>query len=454
MNRKLLRRRFLRAAVFVLCIGLTALPITAFGKLRHATLLRSTPAADARLSTVPDSVRLVFSEAVVAELSLITVTGPNGILQRLRVALDPRDSHVLIGALGPVANGTHQVAWRIVSADGHPITGTYSFSMIAPAAVTSLVFPAEPQGSSPISAGPNADPGVPPGKMEAMPTPRTASVLRGLGLGAVMAGVGLLLFGSAAGTRRNLNPISFVIRLLALGALLLAGHLAAWLYHISPGRGLSETFGTSALTSTLGIVESARVLLAIWSLWAMTGGRRQLALILGLGCLAVSGMVGHSAGIQPMFAIPAKIVHLIAASVWLGGLLWLAWTFRRDSTAFRIEARRVSFIALLAMLAVATSGVVQALLFINWPWDLFDTNYGRLVLAKIGGLIILVLLGGYNRFRLVPYLDDSRNGRKLSRSVTQELVVMALIILISGFLANVPVPTPEPVQSGPVSAAR
>jgi len=103
-------------------------------------------------------------------------------------------------------------------------------------------------------------------------------------------------------------------------------------------------------------------------------------------------------------------------------------------------------------LVVASSGVMQALLFINWPWDLFGTTYGRIVLAKISGLIILVLLGGYNRFRLVPYLDDSRNGRKLSRSVTQELVVMALIILISGFLANVPVPPRVSAQAAQASA--
>jgi len=367
VNRKLLRRRFLRAAVFVFCIGLTGLPATA---------------------------------------------------------------------------------------DGHPVTGNFSFSLIAPATDSSPIVPTAFSAAPPLSEVPGSAAGAPASQMEAKPTPRLASILRGLGLGAMMAGVGLLLFGSAAGTRRNLNPSPLVIRLLTLGALLLAAHLTAWLYHISPGGGLSETFGASALTSTLGIGESARVLLAILALWAMTGGRRKLALFLGLGCLVVSGMVGHSAAIQPMFAIPAKIVHLIAASVWLGGLLWLAWTFRRDVTAFRIEARRVSFVALLALLVVASSGVIQALLFINWPWDLFSTNYGRVVLAKISGLIILVLLGGYNRFRLVPHLDDSRNSRKLSRSVTQELVVMALIILISGFLANVPVPTRAPAQSARTNAVQ
>jgi putative copper export protein len=155
----------------------------------------------------------------------------------------------------------------------------------------------------------------------------------------------------------------------------------------------------------------------------------------------VSGSIGHSAAISPLFAIPAKIVHLLAASVWMGGLLWLGWTFRRDVTAFRIEARRVSFAALIALIAVATSGIAQAVLFMNFPGDLVATDYGRLVLAKIAGLTVLVLLGGYNRFRLVPNIDDSRNASRLSRSVLQELVVMAAIILVSGFLANVPAPT-------------
>jgi putative copper export protein len=267
----------------------------------------------------------------------------------------------------------------------------------------------------------------------------------------MMAGVGLLLFGSAAGSRRNLNPDTLVARFLTVAALLLTAHLGAWLFRISPGQGLSETFGASALMSVPGIIELGRVALAVLALWAIWRGRRKLALVLGFGCLAVSGSIGHSAAISPLFAIPAKVVHLLAASVWMGGLLWLGWTFRRDVTAFRIEARRVSFAALIALIAVATSGIAQAVLFMNFPGDLVATDYGRLVLAKIAGLILLIMLGGYNRFRLIPNIDDSRNGSRLSRSVLQELVVMAAIILVSGFLANVPAPTKRiagPSQAG------
>ena len=443
MNHNFWHRRSVRAAVFVFCVGLAATPTASgAGKLLHATLIGSVPAADEKLLRSPRSIRLVFSEAVVAELSRIVMTAPDGRTAPLSVALDPNDPKVLVGALGPLANGRHRVAWRIVSADGHPVAGSFSFSLTQTSVDSALfpplipdVSPARRADSTPIALDSQADAGQ-------KATPRLASVLRGIGLGAMMAGVGLLFFGSAARNRRNLNPGSITTRFLGFGSLLMAAHMAAWAYHLSPGTGLSGAFGLATLTSTLGIVESSRVLLALLAFWATAKGQRGLALFLGLACLAVSGAVGHSAAVNPLLAIPAKSVHLIGGAIWMGGLIWLGWTFRRDITAFRIEARRVSFAALIALIAVAGTGITQTLLYIDWPWDLTGSMYGRLVMAKITGLLILILLGAYNRFSLVPNLDDSRKGRKLSRSVTQELVVMFAIIVISGFLAYVPLPPP------------
>ena len=448
MNPKLPRRRFFRAVFFFSFAGLFLLPAPALGRRLHARLLRSTPAADARLFQAPQAVLLVFSEAVVADLSQITVTKPDGSVLHLRPVADPDGAHTLTAPIGGLSSGIHRVAWRIVSADGHPVAGNFSFALVASVGNSSAA--ASTAALQPASLTPAVPRGQPVSEEE-MRTPKLVSVLRGLGVGAMMAGVGLLLFGSAAGSRRNLNPSSLATRLLAIGSVFLAAHLAAWLYRISPGRGLSETFGATALMSTPGIVELGRVALALLSLWALWGGRRQLALLFGLGCLVVSGTIGHSAVIDPLFAIPAKTIHLLAGSVWVGGLLWLAWTFRRDVTAFRIEARRVSFAALISLIAVASSGVIQAVLFMNWPRDLVGTDYGRLVLAKIAGLVILTLLGGYNRFRLVPHIDDSRKATRLSRSVVQELVIMAAIILISGFLANEPAPTSSSGVATPVA---
>ncbi|MDQ3672790.1 MAG: copper resistance protein CopC, partial [Gemmatimonadota bacterium] len=89
MHRKPSRRRFLRAAFFFGCVGLPLLPASALAKPLHAKLLRSTPAADSRLSRAPQAVFLVFSESVVADLSGITLTRADGSVVHLQPLADP-----------------------------------------------------------------------------------------------------------------------------------------------------------------------------------------------------------------------------------------------------------------------------------------------------------------------------------------------------------------------------
>ncbi len=285
-----------------------------------------------------------------------------------------------------------------------------------------------------------------PMAMKDEPSAVAVSLLRGLGLGAMMSGIGLLFFGAAAGSRRNLDPEKLVVRLITIGSLLLVAHMVAWLYHISPTNGVSGEVLAKAVDSRIGRIEAIRVMLALLTLWALAlAGRKSLALFFGVACLLISGAVGHSAGIDPQWAVPAKMVHLLSGSVWLGGFLWLLWTFRRDVTAFRIEARRVSGAALIAIIGVFASGVAQTYLFLNSPWDLVHSSYGRLVLAKMAGLLLLVAYGAQNRFRMIPRLDDARVGKRLSRSVAQEITIMTIVILIGGFLVYLPTP-PMPVS--------
>jgi putative copper export protein len=85
-------------------------------------------------------------------------------------------------------------------------------------------------------------------------------------------------------------------------------------------------------------------------------------------------------------------------------------------------------------------------LFLNSPSDLIHSDYGRLVLLKVLGLTLLVGAGAYNRFALIPRLDESGATSKLSRSVSNEIVIVSIVILIGGFLAYVPTP-PTPQSS-------
>jgi copper transport protein len=445
--------------VIALCLTLSPVVAYAGRALLHATLLRSVPRANSVLKTPPETVHLVFSEAVVPELSQIALVRRDAervVIDsvRLPVANDPRDVRTLIGRVSALRAGRHTVMWRVISADGHTISGNFAFAVESGSPEI-----AAPTASSTAPAPRNSvviDTLVAPASAtdEARTVPVLASVLRGTGLGALMAGLGLLFFAATAGEHRRHAPRRVIVLLITVGAILLVAHMFAWLVNISPTRGLSADFIASAIGSTVGRIELLRVALALLALLAITLARREtVALIFGAACLVVSGAVGHPAAIHPYLSIPAKMAHLLSASAWLGGLLWLVWLSRCDAIACRVEARRVSSVALITVVAIFVTGSLETVLFLNSPGDLIHSAYGRLVLAKVVGLAILVGFGAYNRFGLLPRLDDSDTPRRLRRSVSQELVIVTLVILIGGFLAYVPTP-PSPQSSLPLVTGR
>ena len=106
-------------------------PVASYGAGRalfHATLLRSTPAANSHVARLPETIRLVFSEQVVPELSHVTLIGPDANAVVLPVATDPHDVHTLVGRVGPSPAGRYKVIWHVLSADGHPVGGTFEFT--------------------------------------------------------------------------------------------------------------------------------------------------------------------------------------------------------------------------------------------------------------------------------------------------------------------------------------
>ena len=421
----------------------------------HATLLRSTPAANSRLDSPPPAIRLVFSEQVVPELSQISVVDSAGATVALKVANDPHDVHTLVGQIGRgLPSGTYKIVWRVLSADGHPVGGNFTFSIAG-----SVAKGAAPIAATPAPAVDTAKPGIVADSVgshaqmempESKPVPVVASILRGLGLGALMTGVGLLFFGLTAREYGSFTPRSAISRAIAIGAILLVIHLIVWMDHVSPTGHLNGAFVGSLFGSTIGRVELLRTVLAVLTLWAIALAKHQkLALVIGVACLVISGAIGHPAAIDPLLAIPAKILHLLAATAWLGGLVWLVWLATSDEAAARAEAPRVSSIALISVIVVALSGLAQAVMFLNTVGDLIHSTYGKLVLAKILGVVILVGYGAYNRFGLLPSIATTDSPARLARSVRQEITLMMVLVVIGGFLAYVPTP---PVARSAITA--
>jgi copper transport protein len=412
---------------------------------KHATLVSSEPAANSHLASPPTRVRLVYSEPIEGKLAKVTIVPATAAPMVLRAGADPRDVHAVIAPVDALGPGSYKVEWRVVSADGHPVDGTFSFTVgdttvSAPAAPLTPPQPAQP--------APREEPEV--WGPAAFGAPIIPAMLRGAGLGALMAATGLLLFMAGAkpnAAQRGDARVRSATTAFAIAAPVLLGvHLVTWLINTSPDLKFDPAWAASALMTTVGQIELWRVGLTILALWAWWLARRtRLALAFAAGAVVVSGAVGHPAAIAPAWAVPAKAIHLLASAIWLGGLLWLLIRPAGDDLLLLVEdANRVSSRALWAVIAIAFTGVVQTRLFLDSWSGLVTSAYGLLVLAKTAGLLVLVAFGAYNRQRVMPRLTTAASMTEvatLRSSVVGEVVVIAIVVLLGGLLAYVPPPS-------------
>lgn len=396
----------------------------------HAHLVSSSPADGDALAGSPREIRLVFSEPVEAALSRVALVSAR---EEIAVPMqaDSTDVRVLVGGLPPLPVAGYRVDWRTVSADGHPVAGTFRFTVLGPAAdgpaasVPPAPAPAPPDGhAGGHGGGPSAAAGV-------------SAVLRGLALFSLLVLAGwlaqLLAQGGAAPAATRT-----AVALAAAASALLGAHFAVWLWHVMPDGSAPDL--AAALGTGPARVEALRVGLAILALWAVgLANRPRPALAFALAAVLVSGATGHSAGIDPRWAIPLKSLHLIALAVWMGGVAWLA-VATLGNDAFRASAARVSSLALGAVVVVALTGIAQSALFLPGLDAVFGSAYGRLVLGKVAGLAGLVAFGAWSRVRLVPRLAAGDGPGALRASTRRELALMLVVSLIAGVLAYAPPP--------------
>ena len=119
------------------------LPLTSFLVLAsaapaaaHATLIATDPAEGAVLATAPEQVTFTFNESVIGVPAGITVFDATG--EEVASSATVRDAQLVVSLEDEVDEGTLVVVWRLVSADGHPIGGSLSFSVGAPSDVVDV----------------------------------------------------------------------------------------------------------------------------------------------------------------------------------------------------------------------------------------------------------------------------------------------------------------------------
>lgn len=190
----------------------------------------------------------------------------------------------------------------------------------------------------------------------------------------------------------------------------------------------------TALFAAVVTVLSIPVLRWSWTPLLLAGSLVTLLPLVLTGHSSAGG--SHDLGTNSLF------VHLIAGALWAGGLLALLAHALRGGEHADLAARRFSVVALWCFVAMAISGVVNALVRVR-PEDLFHTNYGWLLVGKATALVVLGVLGWQQRRRGVAALSTDSNARgALIRLALIEAGVFGVTFGIAVALGRTPPPPP------------
>lgn len=176
------RTRPARGAVVTLIAGIALLLGTA-PAWAHSRLESSDPVANSSTATSPQKVSLTFNEAVQPGFTVITVIGPNGDDYHSD-DISEVDDTVSVGVLPLGPAGAYRIGYRVVSADGHPVSGSVPFTL-------TTAGPGSPRAAPPAgaTAAPSAVPTSAPagdGGAPVWPWIVGAVLVVGLGVGAAL----------------------------------------------------------------------------------------------------------------------------------------------------------------------------------------------------------------------------------------------------------------------------
>jgi copper transport protein len=465
-------------AAVVFAIVLVAMPQSASA---HAVVVSSSPNDGASLPAAPTEVRLQFSEAVSIELGGLRVVDNQGQRVDTGDALATGDPLVIAARLNAgLGEGTYVASYRVVSADGHPITGAITFGV----------------GDAATRVDGAALPGAGDRLSETLGWASRWLVYGGGLLATGVAVFSLFLF-DGGGERRKLAKVIVVSSVVAVVGIvgLVSTHAA-----LATGQGLGAladgSLWSPVFGNNLGWAVAALVL-GVGAAVAATNVREELVgqtlAFYGLLSVAISFAVwGHTVeGSLPGVKIGFDAVHAVAAGIWLGGLTGLAIVLAargragaddadprlvavavassgtgqdppitpepsvnaaerlspqsNDASSTALVVSRFSLVAALSVASLAISGVFLAWQELGSLSALRSTVYGRTLTVKLVLVGAVIAIAAYNRFRLVPKtlaaVEDAAPTadepmRRMLSTVRYEALGILAVLAVTAVLVN------------------
>ena len=430
--------------------------------------MRSQPGSNESVDVAPNRIIIWFTEPVEPNFSTISVFNHRGDSVDLgKTVVDNNDPTILSVEVIPLNTGTYTVAWRNLSTiDGHIVRGSYVFAVgeTVRTETTSPIIKEQPLFKSPFEP-----------------------IFKWIVLLASLSLVGGILFQVVVSKpilwRRDSNQIERQIAMQAelksfhiiwlSGAVLLIASIGQLILQVMsimdiPIQDMSlqvtlkvclETHWGQMLIIRTGLL-SLTLLSLVYvhrylSLNRMSPGEISSvsyivwAAVLILGCIMLGtfSMTSHGAATLSVRngALVSDYIHLLAAAFWIGSLFHLVCilplifktvsiTQRRNLLARLIP--RFSFIAISSFFVLIITG-----LYVGWsqivvPMGIY-TPYGWTLIAKIGVVLTIAIIGAINLFTIKPRLQSNdSSGNWLRRLILIEVGLALVILCLVGILTS------------------
>jgi copper transport protein len=401
------------------------LALTCVSAFAHAYLVESKPADGDLARLPPPAVELLFNEAV--EITAASLVDPSGEVRRLPVS-SAKAERISIAMPPGLGEGSHLLSYRVISEDGHVVSGSVVFSIG------------------------RASGGRPAGDEE--PTINWSALAAPLVISRFILLAGLVFGAGAALSSAFLAPIprrSFAF--LALVAAACAAFVSIGLQgadaHGQPLAALNDrAMWRSGFRLPQGVgAVIALVAIACAGLSLLRKGIVARVLALGAVILSAAALAwaGHARSWTPQSLMLGVVTfHVISAICWAGALLPLAAASRRDD--FAAVLQRFSGLAAPIYAALIVTGVALAATQFLAPRDPFETAWGVAFAAKLAFVGVVTLFAVLNRLFFTPaILSGDQGAVKLLRKSIRFEAAFALAILAAAAVWRI---TPPPTSLG------
>ena len=196
---------------------------------------------------------------------------------------------------------------------------------------------------------------------------------------------------------------------------------------------LSSPLGLSVETNILGLLAIASIVLdRSWT---------RLVAVLGVVLVAVSfALRGHATG-DPRLALSTLfVIHILAASFWIGGFYPLYDMVGRGNEAAARTVKRFGQAALVVVGLLVAAGVVILVILAGNPVAVLTQPWGQFLMLKLAVVAMLLGLAGLNKLRLTPALEETGDGNPLQSSIRLEAVAFVLILFVTATFTSTVAP--------------